>query len=230
MGLTREDIAAKFREPFPDDEVEFRPGTVAKSREKALVFAYPTARGAQRRLDETVGVFNWQAKIENPQAGSYLAGLAVRDPETGEWVWKWNGASATDIEPVKGGISDALKRVAANGWGIGAYFYDLPDIWVDVIAEDKLPKEEKYSGKYIRFETGKGPDKFTGYFRRPILPAKFRQDNQPETKKSVVEDKKETEQPETKEEEATNESQHSIRLERNEGDDGRGIDKGFDYG
>lgn len=175
MGLTREEIAAKFREPFPDDEVEFRPGTVTKSREKALVFAYPTARGAQRRLDETVGVFNWQAKIENPQNGSYLAGLGVRDPETGEWIWKWNGASATDIEPVKGGISDALKRVAANGWGIGAYFYDLSDIWVDVIPDDKMTKENRYNGDYIRFETGKGPDKFVGYFKRPVLPAKYRQ-------------------------------------------------------
>ena len=44
---------------------------------------------------------------------------------------KTDGAENTDYEPVKGGLSDAMKR-AASQWGIGRYLYKLGTPWVDV--------------------------------------------------------------------------------------------------
>jgi len=41
------------------------------------------------------------------------------------------GAENSDIEPVKGGLSDSFKRAAVQ-WGIGRYLYSLGAVWVDV--------------------------------------------------------------------------------------------------
>lgn len=60
-----------------------------------------------------------------------------------------DGAENTDIEPVKGGLSDAYKRAAVK-WGIGRYLYDMEAAWVDVdsnypkvIPNKELPKLKK---------------------------------------------------------------------------------------
>jgi hypothetical protein len=50
----------------------------------------------------------------------------------GEWIEKQDGAQVTDYEAVKGGISSAFKRVAASGWGIGRYLYDVRNQWFPI--------------------------------------------------------------------------------------------------
>ena len=44
---------------------------------------------------------------------------------------KWDGAEDSDIEPIKGGLSDSMKR-AAYQWGIGRVLYSLDTVWVDI--------------------------------------------------------------------------------------------------
>ena len=51
--------------------------------------------------------------------------------ERNEWITKYDGAPNTDIEAVKGGLSDASKRAAVQ-WGIGRYLYGMESVWVDV--------------------------------------------------------------------------------------------------
>lgn len=46
-------------------------------------------------------------------------------------VTKWDGAEDSDIEPIKGGLSDSMKR-AAYQWGIGRVLYSLDTVWVDI--------------------------------------------------------------------------------------------------
>ena len=62
---------------------------------------------------------------------SQLCGLSIKDPETGEWVRKWDGADNTNFESTKGGLSDSMKR-AAYQWGIGRYLYNLDSVWVPI--------------------------------------------------------------------------------------------------
>lgn len=59
-----------------------------------------------------------------------IAAIAIKNPETGEWIEKQDGAGATDMEPFKGGISGALKR-AAVAWGIGRELYRYPRILIE---------------------------------------------------------------------------------------------------
>lgn len=47
------------------------------------------------------------------------------------WVTKWDGAEDTDVEPVKGGLSDSMKRAAVH-WGVGRVLYNMDAIWVDI--------------------------------------------------------------------------------------------------
>jgi hypothetical protein len=47
------------------------------------------------------------------------------------WIWKSDGAGATDVEGEKGMLSDALKRAAVR-WGVGRYLYDLKSPWVAI--------------------------------------------------------------------------------------------------
>ncbi len=59
-----------------------------------------------------------------------IASIAIKNPETGEWVEKQDGSGATDMEPFKGGISGALKR-AAVAWGIGRELYRYPRVIIE---------------------------------------------------------------------------------------------------
>lgn len=62
---------------------------------------------------------------------SQLCGISVWDDDKKEWITKWDGADETNFESTKGGLSNAMKRTAAQ-WGLGRYLYDLPSQWVEV--------------------------------------------------------------------------------------------------
>lgn len=128
--------------PFPPDAISWRCGSMTKDKTKARALAYLDARDVMRRLDAVVGPGNWQTRY--PHVGAItVCDIGIRI-ETGEWVWKANGAGHTDIEAEKGALSDAFKRAAVL-WGIGQYLYDLDSPWVRInewkqIADDELPR------------------------------------------------------------------------------------------
>lgn len=113
--------------PFAVDDIEFRAGATDKEKTKALALAYITSRAVMNRLDEVVGPANWKDEYRPGPDGGVICGLSLR--LDGEWVCKWDGAENTNFEAVKGGLSDAFKRVAVK-WGIGRYLYNTPDFWV----------------------------------------------------------------------------------------------------
>lgn len=116
--------------PFPAEDIEWRVQSCGEKNKKpwAIVLAYVTSRAIQERLDEICKPENWQLEIK-PIEGGYMAGIGIR--YDGEWVWKWDGAQKTDIEPLKGGISGAVKRAAVH-WGIGRYLYSLKATFADI--------------------------------------------------------------------------------------------------
>jgi len=123
--------------PFPVGAIHWRIGStnVKKIRResgdqsaratKGIPLAYIDARDAYNRLDDVCGMEGWQDRY--PFEGCCEIGIKIG----GEWIWKANGAGATDIEGVKGQYSDAFKRAAVL-WGIGRYLYDIPNTWVDL--------------------------------------------------------------------------------------------------
>lgn len=142
-----------LKQPFPADKVHWRVGATNKKKfsggnakeKKGIALAYIDARDVMERLDEVVGMGNWQC--EYPFPGCCRIGINVHQeqlPISTNWVWKSNGAGETDVEGQKGQYSDAFKRAAVL-WGIGQYLYDLENIWVVLddywgIPKGKMPK------------------------------------------------------------------------------------------
>jgi hypothetical protein len=118
-------ISEMLSAPFSPRDIEWRISRCGAKNGKpyAFVLAYVTNRAIMERLDAVVGSFNWKNEYCNGPNGGVLCGLSIR--HKGEWLTKWDGAENTNIEAVKGGLSDAMKRAAVQ-WGIGRYLYRLP--------------------------------------------------------------------------------------------------------
>jgi hypothetical protein len=144
------ELFSKLSEPFPSEAIDWRVGATNSDKSKGIALAYLQARPVMDRLDEAIGPENWAdtyAPIQdiNGTVG-FICTLSLRI--NGEWVSKTDGADTSDIEAIKGGISDAFKRAAVK-WGVGRYLYDLPNIWVPVEARGK---------SFVLKETPKLPD------------------------------------------------------------------------
>lgn len=143
--------------PFPASDIEWR--TAYNSGDKTKGFAVPfvDSRAIQERLDKIFGPENWQnefavAPSAEGTSSAYVCTISVYSPERNEWIKKSDGAGATDIEPVKGGLSGALKR-AASVLGIGRYLYDLEGLWVEIEQRGKsyVIKESEYKKLAVHY-------------------------------------------------------------------------------
>ena len=151
---------AKLKEPFPETDLEWRLQSCGENNGKiwGRALAYITSRAVQDRLDEVCGPDGWQTTIRC-EGDAYLCTLSIRvthEDGTSEWLSRTDGADATDIEPVKGGISGAVKRVAVQ-FGLGRYLYNLKDGWA-IICDD---------GQY----RGQTKEKKSFKWNPPALPA-----------------------------------------------------------
>lgn len=115
----------KLKEPFPPEYISWRVGATTGDKSKGIPLAYIDARDVMQRLDDVVGIGNWQCRY--PFKGCCEIGIIMGD----EWIWKANGAGETQVEADKGQYSDAFKR-AAGMWGIGRYLYDVENKWVPI--------------------------------------------------------------------------------------------------
>lgn len=187
--MRKEDFA-KLKEPFPSQDIEWRLQSCGKTNSKlwGKCLAYVTSRAVQERLDSVCGPDGWQVKIEKVD-DAYLATISIRvehDDGTTEWISKTDGADVTDIEPVKGGISGAIKRAAVL-FGVGRYLYNLENNWA-IISD---------SGKY----SGQTKDKEWFKWNPPALPdwalpASERGKEQKQLELEVVEEKSSEPEPE----------------------------------
>lgn len=150
------ELAQKLQAPFREDEYEWRVQSATKDEKKVNVLCYVTNRAIQNRLDDVVGPMGWQVKYSRGPEGGIIGAIGIRDTETGEWVWKEDGAVNTDIEAVKGGLSNASKR-AASAWGIGRLLYNLDSNWVELKDRGKNYHKLK-NGSYRYWDPPRLPD------------------------------------------------------------------------
>jgi hypothetical protein len=129
----------KLAAPFPPDAVSWRAGPASNGKCKAL--AYIDARDVQDRLDAVCGPENWQVDFPWSDGKRLTCRIGIR--VNGEWIWKGDGAGASDVEAEKGAFSDAFKRAAVR-WAVGRYLYDIDGPWVEMkgkqIADNEFPR------------------------------------------------------------------------------------------
>lgn len=147
-----EKIEKQLAAEFPPEDIEWRIGVTNNEKNRGLALPYVTNRAIMKRLDAVFGPFGWRNFFKTWQDGAQLCGIGVRVVfEDGriEWVIKWDGAPNSEIEPIKGGLSDAMKRAAVQ-WGIGRYLYELPEVWVDIEPRGKSYYIRDYELKRLR--------------------------------------------------------------------------------
>jgi hypothetical protein len=131
MNETKTNLITKLTRPLTAEEIEWK--IISTKNGQTVLAPFIDARAVMARLDEVFGPFGWQVRYMPAQVGSehgMIASIAIKNPETGEWVEKQDGSGATDMEPFKGGISSAFKR-AAVAWGIGRDLYNYPRVIVE---------------------------------------------------------------------------------------------------
>ncbi len=123
-------LTAALADPFEPREVKFKPQMVKNNR--CLAMAYIDARLIQDRLDEVLGVENWEDVYKILPDGSVMCKLKCKLGD--RWITKTDVGSPSEQpdlgDRLKAAFSDALKRAAVK-FGIGRYLYRLPAAWVD---------------------------------------------------------------------------------------------------
>ena len=117
-------IQEELAKPFGVDDIK------SYTAGKAGTLTYIDARSVMNRLDEVVGVSNWQTsyRLMDPEMKAVECTLLVRID--GEWISKADvgfpnegrDADNADKEPLKAAYSDALKRAAVQ-FGVGRHLY-----------------------------------------------------------------------------------------------------------
>ena len=129
-------IKDELARPFAPEDLEWRIQYANEKTNRGIVVPYVTNRAIQARLDEVVGIAGWYNDYK-PWHGAnkkeaQICGISIYFEERGGFITKWDGAEYSDIEPVKGGLSDSMKRAAVQ-WGIGRVLYSMTDpVWVDI--------------------------------------------------------------------------------------------------
>jgi hypothetical protein len=122
-------------EPFPIEEISWRVGPTNEKRKTAeepfrgQPLCYVDARTVMDRLDSVCGFDGWQCNYTPGTGASIVCNIGIRI--AGDWLWKADGAGATDMEADKGALSDAFKRAAVR-WGIGRYLYEVKAPWLEL--------------------------------------------------------------------------------------------------
>jgi hypothetical protein len=115
ITVTPETLLA-LHAPTPESARKQRQGPGGKP------LTYVDARYVMQVLDSEVVPGNWQDEYQLGAGGKVSCRIGIYVDDRG-WVWKGDGAGATDIEGDKGSFSDAFKRAAVK-WGIARDLYD----------------------------------------------------------------------------------------------------------
>lgn len=133
------EIQAALAQPFAPEDLEWRLQMTNEEKLWGIAVPYVTNRAIQTRLDEVVGPENWYNDYK-PWHGTgkkeaQICGISIYFEGRG-FITKWDGAEDSDIEPVKGGLSDSMKRSAVQ-WGIGRTLYSMDTVFVDIEKKGK---------------------------------------------------------------------------------------------
>ena len=149
----------KFKAPLQPSEVEWRVGS--KSNDGTSVLAYIDNRTVYDRLDKFFGI-HWGSSTEQDEGqwfhfvkekkkynkmvtydsyvnkgGGFRAKIWINHDQGR--IERMDAAGFSDVEPYKGGASDAFKR-CAHSFGLGRELYRYPR----VVIEEEWPNIYKY--------------------------------------------------------------------------------------
>ena len=127
-------------------EIPFKWRVQQSNQWGANCVAYIDARQVQDLLDEVCGMDSWQCKYEEHK-GNLFCSIGIVN-EHGEWIWKTDCGTESNVEKQKGEASDAFKRAAVM-WGIGRFLYSMPIVQLPV--KEKNGKYKPYSEKSGKF-------------------------------------------------------------------------------
>ena len=114
-----------LQKPILPDEIEWKVQSYTKDKSKTIIVPYITNRCILDRFDMAFGL-NWKSEHREVKDG-FICRISIWDEKKQQWIYREDGANRTSIEPVKGGISDAMKR-AAHQWGLGRILYTYPRV------------------------------------------------------------------------------------------------------
>lgn len=124
----------QLKNPFPTNVLKFRVGATSKKGDKAIPLFYVTARDVEKRLDEVCGPDGWSTRHEPIFENGKLLGtrfaLSIRFPN-GQWVTREDVGESSKASPLKGAVSDGIKRAAVQ-FGVARYLYYLDNKWAPI--------------------------------------------------------------------------------------------------
>lgn len=144
-------LAKQLVEPFEPRLLSWFPKIIKGNQ--GLAMAYIGSRHIMERLDKVVGPFGWQTGCKS-EDGKLVKGLAIRNPQNGDWVWRWEpgeweASHDRDRKVVEalGAATKGLRR-AAMEWGIGRYLWFLEGFWVPVEGKNIVTLPNIEQSKY----------------------------------------------------------------------------------
>lgn len=135
--------------PFSGDDLEWKVQTCGANNGKAwaLIVPYVANRAIMSRLDQAVGKLNWKNQFKDLGNGAVECGIAIRMPDSDEWVWKWDVGEEVDVPNngdtsirIKSGRSNSMKRAAVQ-WGMGRHLYHIGETWAECTMQRPQGKE-----------------------------------------------------------------------------------------
>lgn len=150
-------IRSQLIKEFDPSEIKYRIMEAGNKNGRiwAKACKYVDARLVQNRLDDVFGWNNWENDtkpvnyIDNKgkEKSGFICKLTVE--YEGKKITKTDVADLTDYESFKGGASDAFKRTASSGYGIGRYLYESKAEFVDC-----SNKKDSYYTEYAKLKDG----------------------------------------------------------------------------
>ena len=124
-----QELLEKLTAPLNIQEIEWK---VQSAKKGLLVVPYIDARTVYNRLANVFGLGNYSLNHEpvivNGKIAYFKATISIK--VDGEWCHFSDGSEASDIEPVKGGISGAYKRTIVL-MGVGHDLYKYPKVTIE---------------------------------------------------------------------------------------------------
>ncbi len=162
--MNNAEILKKLAGIFGFEDISWKIQVTNRDKTQGMAVPYLDSRAIQKRLDEAVGAMNWRNEFLLWQKNAQICGISLFNAEREQWITKYDGAENTDIEPIKGGLSDSFKRAAAI-WGIGRYLYDMETLWVEIepygksyrIKKGEYDKLRWHYDKNVAMLSGKAP-------------------------------------------------------------------------
>lgn len=132
-----EEKIKQLQAPFKDIRWRIQRVYPSNNPTHCVCVPYIDARAVQKRLDDVVGVGNWQ------NAYDPISGAATLEIRVGkEWISKCDVGTDSNVEKEKGKASDAFKRAAVL-WGIGRDLYSIGEKSLPYNAKLKSPMDIK---------------------------------------------------------------------------------------